>query len=155
MGYFITSKFYMNSYQIIQHFYNLPDDIIYHIDFFIKSSYANTIRNSFIKYMDYKEFIIDSIYDLPLYHSLIDDSHVHFNICSPKTQFFFHKLYIFTHGNESYYDVIENLFYLLACSVDDYEWVSCRENHNYSLNKFYCTSIASKFNIQSIIELLN
>ena len=145
----------MNSYKIIQHFYNLPDDIIYHIDFFVKSSYANTIRNAFIKYMDYKEFIINYIYYLPLYNSLIVPSHLHFNICSPKTQFYFHKLYILTHGNESYYYVIENLFHLLALSVDDYEWVSCRENQNYSLNKFYCTSIAYKFNIQSILQLLN
>jgi len=144
-----------SSYKIIQYFYNVPDDIIYHIDFFIKSSYANTIRNAFIKYFDYKKFIIHNIYHLPSYNSFINNSREHFNICSPRTKFFFHKLYILTTGNESYYNHIITLFSILAYSIHDYEWVSYRDNHNYSLNKFYCTYIACKFNIQPIIQLLN
>ena len=138
---------------IMNYFLSLPDDIKSHVYFFVKSSYANSIINSWRRYFFYKKFIIHSIYSLPKFHSLIDN-HMIYSVVCKNTYFFFKKLYKLTTGNESYFSSIFNYFLILAISIDDYEWISGNDNLYYSYNKFHCISIALKFKWTNILQLL-
>lgn len=131
----------------------IPYDIKFIIFYFIKSSFANTIIRSWKRYLFYKKFIIDSIYNLPKTYSFIDYDLI-YSVISNRTYFFFYKLYKLTTGYESYFSTIFNLFYILAVSIDDYEWISGNHNYYYTYNKFICLSMAFKFKWYSIIKLL-
>ena len=140
-------SFYMNF------FFSLPNDIKSHIYFFLKTSCANSIISSWKCYISYKKFIIYSIYSLPKFNSFIDNDLI-YSVVFKDTYFFFKKLYYITTGNESYFSDIYHCFYLLAVSINDYEWVSGNHNYYYSYNKFHCISIALKFKWYDILELL-
>ena len=134
-------------------FFSLPNDIKSHIFFFIKSSYANSIIFYWRRYIFYKKFIIHSIYSLPKFNSFINNDLI-YSVVNKYTHFLFKKLYKLTTGNESYFSNIYNCFYLLAISIDDYEWVSGHDNYYYAYNKFHCISIALKFKWNDILRLL-
>lgn len=138
---------------IMNLFFSLPYDIKSHIYFFVKSSYANSIIFSWRRYLFYKKFIIDSIYSLPKFNSFIDNDFI-YSVVNKYTYFFFKKLYRLTTGNEYNFSSIFYCFYLLAVSIDDYEWVSGHDNYYYAYNKFYCISIALKFKWNDILQLL-
>lgn len=137
----------------MNYFFSLPNDIKSHIYFFVKYSYANSIILSWRRYLFYKKFIIYSIYSLPKFNSFIDHDLIYSVVCK-YTYFFFEKLYKITTGNESYFFSIFHCFYLLAVSIDDYEWVSGHDNYYYAYNKFHCISIALKFEWNDILQLL-
>ena len=137
----------------MNYFFSLPYDIKSHIYFFVKSSYANTIIFSWRRYLFYKKFIIDSIYYLPKFNSFIHNGLI-FCVLHKPTYFFFKKLYYITTGNESYFSSIINCFYILALSINDYEWVSGDDNFYYAYNKLHCISIALKFKWNNILQLL-
>jgi hypothetical protein len=134
-------------------FFSLPYDIISHIDFFVKSSYVNSIIISWRRYILYKKFLIHSINSLPKFRSFINNVFI-YSVVSKYTYFLFKKLYKLTTGNESYFTSIFNCFHLLAISIEDYEWVYNNYNFYYSYNKFFCISIASKFKWNNILLLL-
>jgi hypothetical protein len=134
-------------------FFSLPNDIKSHIFFFIKSSYANSIIFYWRRYIFYKKFIIHSIYSLPKFNSFINNDLI-YSVVNKYTHFLFKKLYKLTTGNESYFSNIYNCFYLLAVSIDDYEWISGWDNYYYAYNKFHCISIALKFKWNDILRLL-
>ena len=138
---------------IMNYFFSLPDDIQSRIFFFIKISYVNSIIYSWRRYISYKKFIIDSIFSLPKFNSFIDNDLI-YSVVLKNTFFFFKKLYIITTGNESYFSDIYHSFYLLAISIDDYEWVYGYYNYYYSYNKYYCISIALKFKWYDILQIL-
>ena len=137
----------------MNYFLSLPNDIKSHIYFFIKTYSANSIISSWRRYIYYKKFTIYSIYSLPKIHSFIDNDLI-YSVILKNTYFFFKKLYYITTGNESYFSHIYRCFYLLAVSIDDYEWVSGHDNYYYAYNKFYCISIALKFQWDDILQLL-
>ena len=143
----------------MNYFFSLPNDIKFHIYFFVKSSYANYIILSWRRYLFYKKFIIDSIYFLPKLHSYIGNDLI-YSVHYKNTYFFFKKLYKLTTGNESYFSDIYHCFYLLAVSIYDYEWngmpawSTCHDNYYYTYNKFHCISIALKFKWNDILQLL-
>ncbi len=137
----------------MNYFFSLPDDIQSHIVLFVKSSYANSIIHSWRRYLFYKNFIIKSIYSLPRFGSFID-SDLLYSVIRKNTYFFFKKLYYITTGNESYLSDIYHCFYLLAVSIDNYEWASGHHNYYYAYNKFHCISIALKFQWYNILQLL-
>ena len=164
-------------------FFSLPNDIKSHIFFFIKTSSANSIISSWKRYISHKKFTIYSIYSLPRFNSFIDNDLI-YSVVFEKTYFFFKKLYNITTGNESYLSDIYNCFYLLAVSIDDFEWItgcnasfkstaqppshitlvrsqmqsgSINTSHNYYYyehNKFICISISLKFKWNNILHLL-
>lgn len=134
-------------------FFSLPDDIKSHVYFFVKSSYANFIIHYWRKYLFYKKFILYSIYSLPTFLSYIDNDLI-YSVVRKDTYFFFKKLFKLTTGKESHLSYIYHRFYLLAVSIDDYEWDSGHENYYYSYNKFYCISIALKFQWDDILQIL-
>ena len=138
---------------IMNYFFSLPNDIKIHIYFFIKTDYAKPIISSWRRYICYKKFLIDSIYSLPKFNSFIDNDLI-YSVIFKNTNFFFKKLYYITTGNESYLSDIYHCFYLLAVSIDDYEWVSGYDNYYYAYNKFHCISIAFKFKWNDILQLL-
>tara|TARA_Y100000590_G_C15680014_1_gene999463 strand:+ start:1555 stop:1971 length:417 start_codon:yes stop_codon:yes gene_type:complete len=137
----------------MNYFFSLPNDIKSHIYFFIKTSCANSIISSWRRYIFHKKFIIYSIYSLPKFYSFIDYDLI-YSVVFINTYFFFKKLYNITTGNESYFSDIHHCFYLLAISIDDYEWVIGHDNLYYAHNKFYCISIALKFKWNDILQLL-
>ena len=137
----------------MNYFFSLPNDIKSHIFFFVKSSYANSIIFYWRRYIFYKNFIIHSIYSLPKFNSFIDNDLI-YSVIFKNTYFFFKKLYRLTTGNESYFSDIYHCFYLLAVSIDDYEWVYGHDNYYYAYNKFHCISIALKFEWNDILQLL-
>ena len=130
-----------------------PYDIYLHIIFFIKTSYINTIIKCWKRYYFYKKFIYNSILLLPKIHSIINNDYI-FNVTNIKTLFYFKKLNSIITGNESYFNSIHLIYYNLAISVDDYEWVSGINNTCYSFNKYYCLYTAIKYNWGDIIDLL-
>lgn len=131
----------------------LPSEIIKHIYFFIETHYASSIIKSWRRYYSFKRFIIDSANDSPLTHSFIDNDYV-FIVQSPYTYFYFKQLNKLITGNESYLSSIYFLYYRLAISIDDYEWVYGSYNHNYSYNKLFCLDTALKFEWELIIEII-
>jgi hypothetical protein len=135
-------------------FFYLPYDIQSHIYSFVKSSYANYIIHSWKRYLFYKNFIIDSIYSLPKFNSFIDFDDLVFSVVDHYTYFLFKKLYKLTTGNESYFLSIFILFYRLAISIDEYEWISGHDNLYYNYNKFFCISTAIKFKWNYILQIL-
>jgi hypothetical protein len=137
----------------MNYFFSLPEDIISHIYFFVKTSYANSIIYSWKRYFFHKKFILNSIYSLPKFYSFIDDDFI-YSVVDKYTYFLFKKLYYITTGKESYFFNIYNLFYILAISIDDYEWVSGNDNFYYSYNKFHCISIALKYKWYKILYIL-
>lgn len=137
----------------MNYFLSLPDDIKSHIHFFLISSSVNSIIHSWRRYIFYKKFIINSIYSLPKFHSFIGNDLL-YSVVFKRTYFFFKNLYKITTGNEYNFSSIYHCFYLLAVSIDDYEWVSGHDNFYYSYNKFICISIALKFKWNDILQLL-
>jgi hypothetical protein len=137
----------------MNYFFSLPHDIQSHIYFFIKTSSANSIISSWNRYIYHKKFTIYSINSLPKFHSFIDNDLI-YSVIFKNTYYYFKKLYYITTGNESYISHIHHCFYLLAVSIDDYEWVSGRDDFYYAYNKFYCISIALKFKWNDILQLL-
>lgn len=135
-------------------FYSLPNDIQNHVYFFVYSSYTNSIINAWRSYFFYKRFIIHSIDYLPKFFSFIDNELI-FYVLHKKTSFLFKKLFHITSGNESYIYDIRRLFYILAVSIDDYEWTNGNDDHCYSYNKYHCISIALKYNWNNILEILD
>lgn len=134
-------------------FYSLPNDIINHIFSFLKIHYSNFIILHWRRYYHYKKFIINSIYNLPKFNSIINN-HLIFSVISKKTFLLFKKLFTIITGNESYFNQIYNAFYTLAISIDDYEWASSYNNYYYSYNKYYCISTAFKYNWNNILIIL-
>lgn len=132
---------------------SLPTDLKNHIYFFIKTHHANIITRSWRRYFSYKKFIISSIYYLPKILSFIDHDFI-FPVYLKNTFFFFKKLFYITTGRESFFYDIYLLFYRLAVSIDDYEWIHDHYNYFYSYNKFYSISIATKFKWHNILKLL-
>jgi len=135
-------------------FLPLPNDIISHIVFFVKSACVNSIIVSWRRYIFHKKFIITYIYSLPKFYSFIDDNDLIYSVISEHTYFFIKKLYYITTGNEIFFTNIYYIFYRLAVSIDDYEWVSGADNFYYSFNKYHCISIALKFKWNDILHLL-
>lgn len=135
-------------------FFSLPDDIINYIFFIVKISHSNCIIYHWRKYFFYKKFIIRYIqYSLPKFYSIINNNLI-FSVVSKKHYFFYKKLFNITTGNESYLKYIYFCFYHLALSIQDYEWVSCRDNYYYSLNRYMCINITTKHNWNRILDLL-
>ena len=134
-------------------FFSLPEDIKSIIYSFIKISSANSIILSWRRYFYYKKFILASIYTLPKFYSFIDDDFI-YSVVDKYTCFLFKKLFYITTGKESYFSHIYNLFYILAISIDDYEWVYGHDNFYYSFNKFHCISIALKYKWNKILYIL-
>lgn len=131
----------------------LPDDIIQSIYFFIQTSYASSIIKSWRRYYSFKRYIIDYTNFSPTIQSFVDNDYVYV-VNSPYTYFYFKQLNKLITGNESYLHSIYWLYYCLAVSIDDYEWVSGYVNHYYSYNKFFCLQIALKFEWRQIIEII-
>lgn len=148
----------MFSIKVIYHFMNLflslPNDIKSYIYSFVKTHYANSIIFAWKRYISHKLFILYSIHSLPKFVSLFDYDLV-YSVDQINTYFYFKKLYYLTTGSESYIYDIYRYFYLLAVSLDDYEWINGNHNFYYSYNKFYCISIALKFKWNDILQLLN
>lgn len=134
----------------------LPCDIIKRIYFFIETSYAYSIIKSWRRYYSFKRFIFDSANFYPNARSFIDNDYVYaLNVvCSPYIYFYFKQLNKLITGNESYFRSIYLLYYYLAISIHDYEWVYGNDNHCYSYNKFFCLQIALKFKWEQIIEII-
>ena len=132
----------------------LPCDIIQHIYFYVKTYYASSIIKSWRRYYSFKRFIIDYANDSPVTHSFIDNDYV-FIVQSPYTYFYFKQLNKLITGYESYLSSIYFLYYRLAISIDNYEWVSGAHNHYYSYNKFFCLETALKFEWEQIIEIID
>ena len=133
---------------------SLPSEIIQRIYFFLETSYASSIIQSWRRYYSFKRFIIDYAYDSPVTHSFVDNDYV-FIVHSPYTYFYFKQLNKLITGNESYLSYIYFLYYRLAISIDDYEWVYGSYNHNYSYNKLFCLDTALKFEWELIIEIIS
>lgn len=131
----------------------LPTHIISRIFFFVKTYYVNCIIFYWKRYIFYKKYIFFYIRTLPKYYSFIDYDLV-LDVCNKSTLFFFKKLFFLTTGKESYFLSIYKLYYLLAVSIDDYEWSSGRYNYYYYYNKYYCILIASKFSWNNILKML-
>ncbi len=137
------------------HYLNLmPSEIIQHIYFFIKTSYVSSIIKSWRRYYSFKRFILDSANFSPTTRSLVDNDYVYV-VRSPYTYFYFKQLNKLITGNESYFHSIYLLYYFLAISIDDYEWISGAVNHYYSYNKFFCLQTALKFEWGDIIEIID
>lgn len=134
-------------------FFSLSDDIKSLIFFFVKTDFANYIIRSWKRYIYHKKFILYNIDYLPKFISFVDYDFI-YSVVLNHTYFFFKKLYYITTGNESYLSDIYHCFYLLAVSIDDYEWVSGHDNYYYAYNKFHCISIALKFQWDDILQLL-
>tara|TARA_Y100000816_G_C26093072_1_gene577946 strand:- start:69 stop:485 length:417 start_codon:yes stop_codon:yes gene_type:complete len=130
----------------------LPDDIIQRIYFFLETSYASSIIKSWRRYYSFKCFIINSTNFSPTIPSFVDNDYVYV-VRSPYTYFYFKQLNKLITGNESYLDSIYSLYYCLAVSIDDYEWVTGADNFCYSNNKLLCLQTAHKFEWDNIIEL--
>ncbi len=133
--------------------YILPIEIINHINYFLLVSYSNIIKKTWRNYLYYKKFLIDHSYTLPSYHSFFL-SDIYINICSKKTTFYITKLSKIVTGNESYCKNIWHLYYILANSIFDYEYVSSFPNQYYKINKSSCFHVASKLNWQEIIDII-
>ena len=131
----------------------LPDDIIQRIYFFIETSYAYSIIKSWRRYYSFKRFIFYCANSSPITNSIVDNDYV-FIVRNPFTYFYFKQLNKLITGNESYLSSIYFLFYTLAISIDDYEWVSGAHNHYYSYNKLFCLETALKFEWEQIIEII-
>ncbi len=131
----------------------LPSEIMQHINFFIKTSYANSIIKSWRRYYSFKNFILESANFSPYTRSFFDNDYI-FIVRSQYTYFYFKQLNKLVTGNESYIYSIYLLYYSLAISIDDYEWVSGSNNNYYSYNKFFCLQTALKFNWNNIMEII-
>jgi hypothetical protein len=128
-------------------------DILFHINFFFFSYYANIIRKSWINYSYHKNFIIDHIFNLRLIHSMIDNDFI-YNVADYFTYFFFKKLTKLTNGREKNFNLIFYFYHTLALSIDDYEWSNGNDNLYYHYNRLFCFSIAHFFNWTSILHIL-
>ena len=139
---------------IDNYYYELPNDIILHIQYLLKIyNAAYTIKRCLNKYYTHKCFIINSILNLPKYNSLIDNSLV-IDPSSIQTYFYFKILRRLTTGNESYFNIIHCAYYLLALSIDESDWVYAHQNIYTSYNKFNCLTFSIKYQIDEIIRLI-
>ena len=132
----------------------LPIEIINLINYFLRDIYSQIIQRKWKNYLYYKNFLIDNSYTLPSYSSFLYND-IYFNICSKKTTYYFTKLSNVVTGNESYNKNIWHLYFILANSVFDYEYVSGFPNKYYEINKSSCLKVASKLNWQEIIDIIN
>jgi hypothetical protein len=132
----------------------LPSEIILRIYFFVETYYVSSIIKYWRRYYLYKRFILDSANFSPTTHSFVDNDYVYV-VCSPYTYFYFKQLTKLITGNESYLHSIYLLYYCLAVSIDDYEWVSGAYNYYYSYNKLFCLETAIKFEWANIIEIID
>jgi hypothetical protein len=132
----------------------LPMEIILHINYFLHVIYSKIIQKTWRNYLYYKKFLIDYSFVLPSYSSLFYCD-IYFNICSKKTTYYFTKLSNIVTGNESYHKNIWHLYYILANSIFDYEYVSGFPNKYYEINKSLCFNIASKLNWSEIIDIID
>ena len=131
----------------------LPSEIIQHIYFFIETSYVSSIIKAWRRYYSFKHFIFHYAIYSPITNSIVDNDYV-FIVHSPYTYFYFKQLNKLITGNESYLSYIYFIFYTLALSIYDYEWVYGAYNHYYSYNKFLCLQTALKFEWYDIIEII-
>lgn len=139
------------------YYFDLPNELIAHIQFFLNTSYVQTIIKYYKKYYHHKQFIIDQINLLPTHQSLF--THVNnvmlFNIVSKKTYFYFHKLSKLINGRESYINSIWFLYWKFANSISDYEWVTGNlRNITYIKNRSVCYDTSCKFKWQNMIDIL-
>ena len=74
-----------------------------------------------------------------------------FIVVVPESLYYFNKLSKLINGNELYIDEIEQLFSVLADSIDDYEWVWYSNNINYIKLKKICENAKEKFNFSYLI----
>lgn len=135
-------------------FYDLPYDIRFHIFSFVKIFSVNIIIKSWRRYYHFKKFIFDTVYKSPAYLSDLD-CQLMFNISHPFTLFYFKIFTNIITGNESYFPSIYFLIYSFAVSIDDHQFNFDYNNNTFFLNKFYCTSIANKFNWNSILNIID
>ena len=139
------------------YYFDLPYELIAHIQFFLNTSYVKTIIKYYKKYYLHKHFIIDQINLLPTHHSLFTNVNnvMLFNIVSKKTHLYFHKLSKLINGRESYINSIWFLFWKFANSISDYEWVTgYLRNTTYIKNRSICYDTSCKFKWQNIIDIL-
>ena len=132
----------------------LPIEIINLINYFLQGIYSQIIQRKWKNYLCYKKFLIDNSYTLPSYSSFLYND-IYFNICSKKTTYYFTKLSNVVTGNESYNKNIWHLYFVLANSIFDYEYVSGFPNKYYEINKSLCFNVASKFNWQEILDIIH
>lgn len=152
----------LNIVQQPNYYFDLPYELIAHIQFFLNTSYVQTIIKYYKKSFFHKKFIIDQINLLPTHHSLF--THVNnvmlYNIIQKKTLIYFTKLSKLINGRESYFEYIKFLFWKLANSISDFEWVTGNDgslfvrNNNYIKNKEICYNTSKKFNWNDIIEII-
>lgn len=138
----------------MNYFYDLPPDIQSYIFSFVKIFSVNMIIKAWKNYNYFKKFIMNYAYTSPVYHSCLDGELL-FNVSHEYTAFYFNILNNITTGNESYIHDIYLLFCSLAISISDYEDHYDINNFNYSLNKYYFTSITHKLNWYSISHLID
>ena len=152
----------LNIVQQPNYYFDLPYELIAHIQFFLNTSYVQTIIKYYKKSFFHKKFIIDQINLLPTHHSFFTNVNnvMLYNIISKKTHLYFHKLSKLINGRESYINYIEFLFWKLANSISDFEWVTGNDgalftrNDNYAENKALCYNTSRKFNWHYIIDIL-
>jgi hypothetical protein len=141
----------------MNYYFDLPNELILHIQFFVKTSYVITIIKSFKKYFYYKKFIIKQINILPVHHSFFTNTNnvMLYNIVNKKTLFYFYNLSKLINGRESYIDSIWFLFWKFADSISDFEWVTGNLKNNYYIkNRLICYNTSYKFNWFNILEIL-
>jgi hypothetical protein len=138
----------------MNYYYSLPDDILIYIQYIIKSYSITKIIKTYKRYIQYKKFIYSQISNSPVLYSIIDNDLI-YDVTHPFTYFYFKQFNKIINGRESYFNHIYTSFYVLAVSIDDYEWAYGVDNFYYSFNKFFCTSTAYKFNWGNILHMLS
>ena len=140
--------------------HKLSIDVVKIINNFIYSKNLNKIIKKYKNFILYKYHIIDSIYELPVHNRMFpsineDPDSYDFNplfiVVVPESLYYFNKLSKLINGNELYIDEIEQLFSVLADSIDDYEWVWYSNNINYIKLKKICENAKEKFNFSYLI----
>lgn len=139
----------------MNYFYDLPSDIRDYILIILKkNSSVNCIIRSWRRYFNYKNFIYYMANQSPVYNSIFDDQLI-YDVSHPYTRYYFHLFSNIFTGNESKFSSIYILFYMFAVSINDYELSNNTNNIYYIFNKLYCTHVASEFNWNSILNILD
>ena len=138
------------------YYYSLPTEIIQHIQYFVKIHYVNKIKKAWINYISHKLFILDLLYNIIYYPSIINNTSI-FNPMSNFTYFYFKKLNNLINGRELYLnDYIKYLYYILALSIDEFQQFNYTTytNYHFQWNLYYCLYNAYKFNWNNIMNFL-
>ena len=140
----------------LNYYYSLPDEIILHIQYFVKIHYINKIKKAWNNYISHKLFTLDILYNIIYYPSITSNNSI-FNPMTNFTYFYFKKLNNLINGRELYInDYIKYLYYILAISIDEFQQLNYTSYTDYYFqwNIFYCLNTAYKFNWNNIIDFL-